>query len=118
MAWGIRSGAPDRQCGGFAARRCRPSAHCQDHVGLCLQHLLCTEVYVAAARRANRDSIRMVQAEAAYAMGDAGGALTHLKAIASRWPASAAVWNLHTRAMAAQVRLTSASCDIIILSMY
>ncbi|KAK9844168.1 hypothetical protein WJX81_006772 [Elliptochloris bilobata] len=54
------------------------------------------------ADRANRDSLRMVQAEAAMALGDASGALGHLKAIEPRWPASNAIWNLHTRAMAAQ----------------
>ena len=54
-------------------------------------------------RRANRDSLRMVQAEAAMAQGDAGGTLAHLKAIAPRWPASNAIWNLHMRAMAMQV---------------
>jgi len=46
----------------------------------------------------------MVQAEAALALGDAGGALRELKACASRWPESALVWNLVTRALALQAR--------------
>ncbi len=47
----------------------------------------------------------MVQAEAALALGDAGGALRELKACASRWPESALVWNLVTRALALQARV-------------
>ncbi len=61
------------------------------------------------ARRANRDSLRMVQAEAALALGDAGGALRELKACASRWPDSALVWNLVTRALALQARARPAT---------
>ena len=49
------------------------------------------------------------------ALGDAGGALAHLKAIASRWPASNAVWNLHMRAMAAQVCAADGVCRMSML---
>ena len=51
------------------------------------------------------------------ALGDAGGALAHLKAIASRWPASNAVWNLHMRAMAAQVCAAGSPCRMPILQL-
>lgn len=80
-----------------------------------LGKLAAAEISCNVLRRANRDSLRMVQAEAAMALGDAGGALAHLKAIASRWPASNAVWNLHMRAMAAQVGHVDSSCRMCML---
>ncbi len=43
--------------------------------------------------KSKRERIRMVQAQAALAAGDAGAALAAIKPVAARWPHSRLVWS-------------------------